>query len=381
MSYVENYNPLPKTITEGEVSIPEQDEVAAAHSKSSLTIRYDYLNNTGEEIVVVDNRNNKFRIMPFDRHIGMPRGLLMYESFEFDAKVKFNSASHSTVDKDSTSASLLARLVTLALDKDADAIKRTGRRTRTVGVCVKNHLEKSDLAERRGIYLRNLDVVVGLAIYADEIIHPRSDEGVAMSHRMSNGGSGLNLKILIVDPFRKLGSRWINVNGALFRIDPVYDSALEEGIYFADGKQTSMKDIRLSLEDGCEKLRLFATQEQARTYGDLKDEELRQRQLEAEESKRSYEQLKLQLEKENLLLKDEQAKSTLINTRIDTETKTANGLRDYIRSMEERHQDELIAERKFRNEMHSMERKDSSELLKWLPGIIIGMGALIFANR
>lgn len=219
-------------------------------------------------------------------------------------------------------------------------------------------------------YLHALDIAIGIGIDPDEMYHPESQEGKLrfMANQLSLDTAdiygGIVIKNIDNTPQKSVGSYYCNVGTSIIEIPGVYDPKREPGVYFF------LKNVK-SFEDEAEEIeykfvphheviglnipgipRLYRTYAEALEAGDLKasrdahwKEELRMKEMEHKERLQQMEYEKLQREKE---LAEAKHELELLKARMA----------------------EREAMRKDRYEERSYERKDSSEMWKWMMGIV-----------
>lgn len=231
-------------------------------------------------------------------------------------------------------------------------------------------------------------------------LHPFSREGTAYRKAHENSDSSFHYKLEINDPNDLYGDRFVNLLGRVYRVKAKSDTTKPEGIYIHSTKDVNGEggDSFLTFESADAELMLFQTAAEAKTFGNL--DEVR---------KREYEQLKH--EQQMTLIKMNTDHKTAIHTlemslqeykadkvkreaefaerlavirarevEIDRENKERDAAlkaleSSYATAKAER--DALMNRERDYYERRSYERKDSSEIIKWAPAAIVGIGLVI----
>jgi hypothetical protein len=194
--------------------------------------------------------------------------------------------------------------------------------------------------------------------------------------------TGFRYSIEIIDNAGKFGDRYLNIGNKVYRAPAQKDHERRDGVYVVSNEpvegqiEMSERKVQLySFEQAKEQLGLYRTPEEAMNLGDVsqaKKEELlnleHQIQVEKAELARERQQHeKEMLDKEKALKEAEEARDR--NARVIDEMRS-----------EQEHRQKLERERvKDYYEDRSYERKDSNETLKFLPTLILGIGAAVAA--
>lgn len=234
------------------------------------------------------------------------------------------------------------------------------------------------------LYYHELDIVVSLFPAEQMAAHPYSEEGrrnqVVAGLPARQGGAGFGYSVQIVDNRGLYGDRYLNIAGNVYKVTPVRDFALRDGVYIrsnyaANGELQlgEEKVTHVAMEAAQEELGLFRTYEEAANLGDMsqaRKAELIHLEHEVQRQKMENQQIKQTHERE-LLERTHEIK------RIDQELArqvARNQLLEQDLNIERQRMKDHFEERAYR-------RKDSSEALKILPSIIVGIGTLILALK
>jgi len=236
------------------------------------------------------------------------------------------------------------------------------------------------------IYYHELDCIISLKEYGETPAHPYSEEGRKLQLLDVNStdctGNDFSYSVKLVDNFNKYGPRFININSSVYKINTTKDSSKKDGIYITSNKPFS-GDVEAT--DGnkslayysfdSEEIKLYLSAEEANSLGDSlinrkqKITELEHtssvQRLELQQIKHEHEIQILEKTKEKLVLEMEREalKAKLEEMRSDYENRI---------KMEREQQKDHYEEKSYK-------RKDSSELLRWIPAIITGISAIVLA--
>lgn len=240
-----------------------------------------------------------------------------------------------------------------------------------------------DALQQRGgaVYYSELDEVVSILKPAETPFHPYSDCG--QIHRTANGGvqssqRGFVYNLEVVDNYSRFGTRYLNIGGEVYRIDPSKDSTRRDGIYLStngscDGELGGTMPVakRISFEKAVKALCLYRSFDEASCYG---DEETVRKRIDQEADRRTLD-LKRQLQDQ----KHQQDMEKLEQERQErVEAQEQDRHQQELKRVRERVDLELETRRlqmKEQYEFRSYDRKDNSESVKHLPAMIVGLGA------
>lgn len=235
------------------------------------------------------------------------------------------------------------------------------------------------------LYYSEIDQVVALGNSDNVPLHPYSEKGRSMYSEDVHGSRsvGFVYNLEIIDNSGRLGIRYVNINGNIYPLQPKADYGRRDGIYVRTAghldeygnPSSSMR--RVSFETAANDLGIFNSYEDAETLGDpdrshtreLAAEQRETQRLKVELSRHQHEREldKLQRDEERQRNEDERARQAADFARMREETSYALDLRRI--------------ETKDRFEERSYVRKDSTEVIKALPGVIVGLGAIAMAVK
>lgn len=242
-----------------------------------------------------------------------------------------------------------------------------------------------DLRNNMGsLYLMQFDIVVTTEQRMDKRpLHPYSQMGLR-SFMLANddaimGRERLQYGITIVDKQRRYGRRFVNLGGEVFAIQPTTESELADGVYLKTSGSVSNvglpgkpRCIHIPFEQAKEKLGLYASVEEAVTLGNPKALDDRgQRELQAQGRRQEHEMRVRQREREEELeqLRFEQERREALHKGLELQLKDERLMLEHRRNLES-------LERKDYYEERSLQRKSSTEMVKYVPAFIAAISAL-----
>lgn len=254
------------------------------------------------------------------------------------------------------------------------------------------------------LYLSNLDIVVTTVQGHRGSKHPFSDVGVrnqmVEESEKVNCPGHFSYSLRIIDSNTRYGARYVNINGEVYKVPAERSSYKIDGVYLITsgpvaGDVNNPKPVceRYEFEEAEEKLRLYKTAEEARTFGD----ELSERKKELSELTLTLKEKEQKLRNERLErdFNYEQSRHELMREREEEETKRKDAearsqarmveLKEEIAELEHRRNTENIRqkreyeEQKSAYDQRSMERKDNHEIVKFIPAVITGVAAIFIA--
>lgn len=239
------------------------------------------------------------------------------------------------------------------------------------------------------LYVKSRDIVVSTLDLKSAPSHPFAEDTICDnvilgSDNLDHDLGSPSFKIEIIDNNDDIGSRFVFALGEIHQIKPKTDLKRHSGVYVTTIEPNIINDLGYSLtqkrftsQEAEEQLGVFKTRDLAKSAGDLK--EVRKEEI-------------IRLEHSNSLLKHEVATQ---KQKFDSEMqmlqhqKNMDELQHQVLINKlEREKDQIEhvrelerSERKDYYDKVSQTRKDTSEIIKFLPHVIIGIGALIVAVR
>lgn len=251
-------------------------------------------------------------------------------------------------------------------------------------------------------YLTQLDLLISTR--SDNVVgvHPYSQ----LAHRLRsvvddgflNMESGFGFNIRLVDNKGEQTDKYLNLNGEIFRITPEQCPFYRDGVHVVRSAHRLAQtrnahrpeSVCLPFEEGYKKYNLFDSREEALAYGDtakVRERELEERAHEVKKEEADWKAQKNQRDQELEILKHNFETTRLEQQRKAKEEELQREQRkQYYQEELERLQHErerLLNELKIGQaaskdyyEHRSMQRKDSSELMKYIPTVISAIGGI-----
>jgi len=243
------------------------------------------------------------------------------------------------------------------------------------------HLTYEQLKQMGGtIYLHELDTIVSIVSFDEVPTHPYSERARVdrvVTELSMVDQTGFVFSIDIVDNFSRIGDRFAYVFNAVRRISPRKCHHRKDGVYvtmstpstLGDGERETQVSYH-TFEQMESELGLYDTFEKAASSGDLantRKEELLQREHEISLLRLDLQSDKQQHEREMLELESKLKTATHENELKSQELKQVYARIDHEREI----QRQAIRDS---YDMRSHQRKDTSEAIKFIPTILMGMG-------
>lgn len=275
-------------------------------------------------------------------------------------------------------------------------------------IVIRRSVDASTLESSNGsIYLADLDLVLR---YVDDdvtVYHPEHPNGRAIIARQRNNNPGFEFKLEINDPHHRFGDRYTVMRGVLIRIKTIQDPSRAEGVYawmngVADHDPMTGEYQYYNFEEAEKALRLYDTAAKAKAHGEESEQrreesEQRRIELENEQHQQKLEVLRLEGEIRRMTHDNEVEISKYKQMKVELDAKVTEELArikrreaelDEAFNKRERERDLAFAEEKVRREIRMMadkeyyerrsyDRKDSSEIVKWIPAAALGLGMIL----
>lgn len=265
-----------------------------------------------------------------------------------------------------------------------------------------------DEVQRNGgsLYLVNLDVVVSTMTGGYVPHHPFSVDGIrnrlVASNDTINFAGSVGYGLQIVDNEEVFGPRYININKEIYLVQPAKDPGRLSGVYRAStgpvnesGAVGKPRADYYAFPEAEAMLGMFRSYEEAVVMGDIAAEKKRELdalalELKTQEHRNKLERLQREEEFETWKRDLEQRRAAEESDRKAQEHRwkleEARINEQAARLKEEQTRVEHLRgiaalERKDHYEERSYVRKDSSELLKWVPAIAASVAALFLAFK
>jgi len=342
----------------------------SAEKSTSLPLRKDieYLNSTGADITITDRDSIPFIIKP-----DYNRDMLLV------IQVTYTVGPSTLIDPKSLSK-LLGKPTTEreAWNKTIEEAESGEYKTTSNRVLrVTYKISRQTIERHKALYIPELDILVSLYQTNDSMIHPYSDLG----DRYKLIESDINLRstksfgysMYIVSNDGDYGDRYINLGGKVFKVPSTVNHSLQNGVYVCSsgdvvGKHSNPTPLSefYTFEQAEEQLTLYQSTEEARIHGDLlgsQEYDRKQQAADLEDLKIQAKKKQLEHEERILAKKREQEETELIRQEVLAQQQHERAMR-------------AIADKDY-YESRQHARKDSSELIKYIPVVITAGLAII----
>lgn len=345
--------------------------------------KISYINKTGVDLSLIERSGLRYTV-PSEMNIGTRVFIIRTETRiqrnALDEISKFLQQHNTTGDN---------------LSKIKFSILENKNKTTWDGLAVyiDHEIDIDEINNAGGsIYVKPKDVVLSRSSIYNAPPHPYSEDSISdyvlQNEDPPTPGSPY-FRLELIDNDNSIANRFISVFGDLHELVPKQDENRENGIYYSRVVKSLNIDLpysvdrkKYSFKDAEEALGIYRTKEEALSFGDIKN---------------ARKEALVELEHQINLMKSE-----LQNKKIENDAITADNERtisdiEFSRKLEEAKYQERIrilerekAEiehlreleknmRKDYYENRSYERKDQSEIVKFIPYMIMGIGAVIVA--
>lgn len=345
---------------------------------SFFAIEHEYINGLTKPVTVITRYGVKAEIPPTQNHL--------IRDFIIRIKLHVGMTVNLNVDALLTSSHEYSHLLAQVIN-EGNQVYRQGQRQYSLDF----HVSLDDI-EKKGnnIYINNLDIVLSTLHSYLQARHPFGEDG--LRNYAVNGDPTINsinsfgYSLKIVDTLGCYGDRYVNICGEVYKVPCSKSNELADGVYltssgsvigdYALGKPISK---RYTFEEADKELRLYRTVELARTLGDeitAKETELKNLSIEL---KREEQDLRQQKQKRDLEFEERKRELDRVTLEEDHQRKRKEiefnekmiKLKSEIEDLEHKRNIELMRQKDY-YESRSYERKDTSEIVKFLPAIITG---------
>lgn len=402
-----------------------------------VTYKYEFLNYFGRPVTVVDRNGFRHTLPAKVDH-------RYKQCFIIRLRVEYSRAAWSDMDslliglptdKYSVLNGCKEHWERLRLTTPFGHYGREPTKTITLDFIV----EADMLFDKKSVYVRQADIVVSLLDLLQAPPHPAHPDAVRVARLPNQTSTSLETSVQyeLIEDTTSLAPRYVFVSGRVFTILPKKDSRRAQGLYVTyvdkdvdDPENPRTSQEKYPLEDIESLLGIFRTAEEAEAAGDLKT--TRRSELAAMEhntavlrkqlDETKVEQEKVQRLHEETLRNNEHSRKVELFTLqakihdLERSTKIAQELaeQEKFRAVQEtarikEESERRLAEMNERSMMQkafleersnarkdvyedrtytrkdyyddrSKERSDSSEMVKFLPAIVLGIGALVIAG-
>jgi hypothetical protein len=317
-----------------------------------------------------------------------PSTNLVQNSLIVQIQYELSRGSRDTLEKllcsSSVDNSIELQLIKQALSQDG--FPSRGRQTR---FDIEYIITESDLKQHGGVvYISDLDLVISTKGCDAIKYHPYGKEAslYAFAEESFNEvdnitGQNFIYSIKLIDNFGNIGKRWLRIGDDVVLIKPVKDQTRTDGIYVAT-KKPSVNNLgeavnlteRYDIDQVPPYFKLYKQFHDARHTA---EDEMTMK-LSEFEMKRKKMETDLAVS-ENALLRVTQEADNLRMTAESMQTKHANEMHSMRMQLEREVQERITMQRKDQYEAVSVDRKNTAELVKVVPAIVLGLIGIIAA--
>lgn len=348
------------------------------YSPSPIEYRLTYINNLPHEVTIVWRSGLKFRLPPVpsmdnDRLIARVE-ITVHPAVKLDIERVL-----SAIDETATSE--------LKAMREAFSVEIKGNKYEGARIILDYGLTLDELRKFGGtVYYSELDCVVSLLPFEQVPPHPYSEEGrqqQVVAGSVLSPELGFGYSVEIIDNAAKYGERYLNIGGTVYKVVPKKDYSRRNGIYVLsnqfDPEQLDADPMEVKFYDfaNAEEIGLYRTFDEALHRGDIQT--ARKQEIATLEHEITMRKSELARERQK-----HEREMLALETKLKEQTTEAERRSQEFKELRERmeHDRELERQRtKDFYESRSYVRKDSSEAVKIIPSIVMGLGAVFMAIK
>lgn len=344
--------------------------------RAPVTKEIRYINNLGVDVVVLDRKGIEIKVPKRFNPRSKDLTFRIIEQYILTEDVTVNF----TDDENDPDVGRYRNCLLESLEMDSKAQRNTRK------AIIETVINQSTLNDySNAIYVKEQDVVIYVPKLGVNVLHPTTVSkilnGVSLVKRDTNQ---FNFSIRINDPRNKIGNRYINISGVVYEIIPDRDPSCFEGVVVTStGDNGELCNVPMSLEEFEQKVRSYKSFEEAEVLGNMEEQAKAGLAKELDQLKHKNATASELLKTENLKVQQEADAIKHELTKAQSELKHQETQHkkeiELINSQIDREKAELefkSLQRKAYYEERSYDRKDSSELIKFLP-MIIGAGLVL----
>jgi hypothetical protein len=235
------------------------------------------------------------------------------------------------------------------------------------------------------VYFSEIDTLLSISSVGDAPNHPysSSEASALLENNLNTEDYSFVHAINIVDNLGLFGNKYVQFGGSIYPVPSKKNPEMRDGIYIVGNKAMMTNSAEGNVEvqrydfHDAERLNLYNSFEEARAAGlteTTKKHELTYMEHALQKSKAEQQAFKQQHEKE---MQEKEAiikRMQIENDRVVEELRVGKLKLDQSRELE-------LMSAKSVSEHRSYDRKDSSELMKFIPAVIMGLGATFLAIK
>ena len=344
--------------------------------RAPVTKEIKYVNNLGIDVMVLDRRGVEFKI---PSRFNPSNRTMEFKIIESCVLMEGVYVNFSDEEKDSDIV-IYRQKILESLEMDSKASRTTRK------AIVETVLKKTDLVGYdNAVYIKEQDIVVYVPRLGVTVIHPTTVSLVLNGLTpFKRNTDGFNFTIKINDPKNKIGNRYLNISGMVYEIIPERNPANIEGVVVSSTSNGGeMCHVPMSLDEFEDKVKSYKTFEEAEVLGNMEEKMKHELSSEIETLKHSnsVESEKLKTASLRQQQESDEAKKELAVAQNELKAQEAKHKKELelINAQIDREKSQMefqSLQRKAYYEERSYDRKDSSELIKFLP-MVIGAGLVL----
>lgn len=280
--------------------------------------RVAYHNYTGKPVTIVDRRGLCHEVKSLPSQRGLNKSFFVVCSYDVNRHQTVRIDKADVCNSDPSYVAFTDALETTNVAGFAGDVRE---HTATVVY----EITLKDLLSRDSVYYRNLDIVLSVGHPSRVPNHPYEFNGALRNELDLDPSIKLRdrfgIGITLIDNNGRIGPRYININGRLYRVPAARDSSLRDGVYLKTSERVlgdvglppipeieyySIEDYDKACKEDLTLLRLFVSIDSARNLGDMQSarkEELERLAHERKLSDEEFRRQKLSDDRENERLK------------------------------------------------------------------------------
>lgn len=346
---------------------------------TNCTVSMSYINYLGYAVGVLDMNNILTTIPHMSSPSGEPVFLIEYRiGFTNDVNLNWD-----TLYNENSSNPTINALKNVMKDSKAK-LSNIGNEFIIEYAIKHSTLTKNNFA----VYYSDLNIVIAKADKAYNVVHPLSGIGQNLVVGLSENVTGFQYRVIINDPFNQFGERFININGAVFKVRRTVDHSIKPGVYVHSNDQcidsgqyiAGIGNDYYPFESADEALSLYGSVHLAATLGDMNYKQTQEIKIQEGNVKEKLAELGLRKIQMETKLKDMEYKHKkdhlsmeAENTRLKDELDRVKQLREEENNRSKHTYEIQSREDKAYYERRAYERKDVNELMKWIPAVLTGV--------
>lgn len=348
-------------------------------SNTNCTVSMSYYNHLGYSVSVLDINNISTSIPTMSSPTGEPVFIVEYR-IGFTSDVNLN---WDTVLNENTTNPTINALKAIVKD-NAVKLSTIGNEYIIEYVIRHSTLSKNNFA----IYYSDLNIVLAKTDKVYNVVHPLSAVGQNLVVSLGENTTGFQYRVIINDPYNEYGERYVNINGAVFKVRRTVDHLIKPGVYVHGNDQcgdngqfvTGVGNDYYTFAEADQSIPLYGTVHLAASLGDMNYKQTQEIKEQESEVKSRLAELGLKKIEMETKLKDmeykhkkDQMTLEAENLRLKDELEREKQLREEQANRAKHEYESQAREDKAYYERRSYERKDTNELLKWIPAVLTGV--------